>query len=347
MKSVIEQAINKNEGHCIEKRIKNTNRKIESRFEKAIYKQTLSSNCGVVHPRKIAAILCILITAATIFTMATYASGAGTTGDPIALKSYVDLKLSDLEKKLVAMLNGSALPVGNGAGSNSAVGMDQNNRNNSSSVNGATATLDQKTSADITALSMQVDKLTRSLEKLTEENAMLKQSIIQLTESGSSLANGSLRGADGTASNNNGSGSGSGGLDSRSDFNTSDNIDSSDIYKDFLSDSSTFNENEISNASRSGVAGSVSSTSRFTAMELKTHQKIILGAGTEIVLRTGKAMSIRGEFGSLVDLISGKDLDAGENVTRNHIILSPRNDNRGMKFTEDSWILVKGQYELR
>ena len=85
----------------------------------------------------------------------------------------------------------------------------------------------------------------------------------------------------------------------------------------------------------------------FTAVEIAASRRIIFGAGAEMVLRTGKASAIRGELGALVDLITGSDLDAGENVPINHLILSPRDDNRGVRISEDSWILIKGLYELR
>jgi hypothetical protein len=73
----------------------------------------------------------------------------------------------------------------------------------------------------------------------------------------------------------------------------------------------------------------------------------MLGAGTEMVLRAGKALAIRGEGGALVDLIAGRDLEAGENVPNNHLILSPRGDNRGVRISEDAWLLIKGPYEIR
>jgi len=88
-------------------------------------------------------------------------------------------------------------------------------------------------------------------------------------------------------------------------------------------------------------------TEVFTPIEVFENQRIIFGGGAEAVLRTGKALAIRGESGALVDLISGRDLDAGEDIPINHLILSSRDDSRGMRITADAWVLVKGPYELR
>jgi len=95
------------------------------------------------------------------------------------------------------------------------------------------------------------------------------------------------------------------------------------------------------------MSGATYLADKFSAIELRENQRIICGAGAEVVLRTGKASAIRGELGALVDLISGKDLEAGENVPLNHLILSARKDNRGMKIASDAWVLIKGSYEIR
>ena len=88
-------------------------------------------------------------------------------------------------------------------------------------------------------------------------------------------------------------------------------------------------------------------TDTFIPVETYANQRIMLGEGTEMVLRTGNASAIHGELGALVDLISGRDLEAGESVPINHLILSPRNDNRGVRISEDAWVLIKGAYEIR
>jgi hypothetical protein len=107
---------------------------------------------------------------------------------------------------------------------------------------------------------------------------------------------------------------------------------------------------ELDEAGAGGVAGAGGdfySYDNFNVIEVFTNQRIILGAGAELVLRTGRAHAIHGELGALVDLISGRDLEAGENVPTNHLILCPRDDNRGVRISEDAWVLIKGAYAFR
>ena len=94
-------------------------------------------------------------------------------------------------------------------------------------------------------------------------------------------------------------------------------------------------------------APATGSPSRFEVLHVESGQRMLMGAGTELVLRTGSAQAIRGELGSVVDLITGEDLDSGVNVRTNHLLISSRNDNRGVRFTADAYILVKGDYDMR
>ena len=94
-------------------------------------------------------------------------------------------------------------------------------------------------------------------------------------------------------------------------------------------------------------ASAASGTDRFEVREVFANQRVICGAGAEIVLRAGKALAIRGEYGALVDLITGQDLDAGASIPQNHLILSPRDDNRGVRVTENAYILIKGGFSIR
>ena len=101
------------------------------------------------------------------------------------------------------------------------------------------------------------------------------------------------------------------------------------------------------NINESDIGANQSMGSSFIPIETFANQRVMLGEGTEMVLRTGSASAIHGEFGALVDLISGQDLEAGESVPINHLILSPRDDNRGIRISEDAWVLIKGAYEIR
>jgi len=91
----------------------------------------------------------------------------------------------------------------------------------------------------------------------------------------------------------------------------------------------------------------------FKVIEAKKGQRLIAGEGTELVLRWGSATAISGINGDgWADVSSGKgpesDLKDGRNIPINHLLISSRNDGRGIVITsEKAYILVKGNYELK
>ena len=87
--------------------------------------------------------------------------------------------------------------------------------------------------------------------------------------------------------------------------------------------------------------------STFAKVQIPAGKKLIAGASTELVLRSGKATAISSAAGGVSDLISGKDLTTGAAVTLNHLLLFPVDDGRGIKAVNDIWILVKGPYTVK
>lgn len=86
----------------------------------------------------------------------------------------------------------------------------------------------------------------------------------------------------------------------------------------------------------------------FKVIECFNGQKIIAGASTEIIVRSGSATAISSSSGGVLDLISGIDLQMGHNVPINHLLLFPRNDGRGIVIGQDkTYILIKGPYEIK
>lgn len=82
--------------------------------------------------------------------------------------------------------------------------------------------------------------------------------------------------------------------------------------------------------------------------ELKVGQSLIGSAGTEIIVRTGKAVVLTNQQGEGVpNVTAGTDL-RGTQVPLNHMLLVPRNDGRGVKVTEGPcFIMVRGDYMIQ
>lgn len=82
-------------------------------------------------------------------------------------------------------------------------------------------------------------------------------------------------------------------------------------------------------------------------VELRNGQRLICGAGTEIILRGGAAKAIVSELGGLSDLTEGKDLKSNEVISQNHLILIPRDDGRGAYIDNYAIFVVRGYYEVK
>lgn len=82
-------------------------------------------------------------------------------------------------------------------------------------------------------------------------------------------------------------------------------------------------------------------------VELRNGQRLVCGAGTEIILRSGSAKAIVSELGGLSDLTGGKDLQSNETISLNHLILIPRDDGRGAYVEKYAVFMVRGYYEVK
>lgn len=89
---------------------------------------------------------------------------------------------------------------------------------------------------------------------------------------------------------------------------------------------------------------------KYDIVVLKSGKQLIVGASTEILLRGGSATAIGSSNGGLIDITSGSGLDIteGQNIPLNHLLVSARDDGRGMLITsEKAWIMVKGWYMIK
>ncbi len=102
-----------------------------------------------------------------------------------------------------------------------------------------------------------------------------------------------------------------------------------------------------SKISGNSSGGSAQSADTFKVVSLSSGQKMICDAGTELILRMGKADIIATEKGGLADTTAGFDLSNGTNMPSNHLLIVPVADGRGIQAKNDVLVMVKGSYNLK
>ena len=86
---------------------------------------------------------------------------------------------------------------------------------------------------------------------------------------------------------------------------------------------------------------------KLQVVEVQAGQIIEAEAGTEIILRGGRATAVTSEAGGLADVTQGRDLSSGTVIPANHLLLIPRSDGRGLKAESDIILMVRGGYAIR
>ncbi|MGE5484561.1 MAG: hypothetical protein ACM3X4_06060 [Ignavibacteriales bacterium] len=88
---------------------------------------------------------------------------------------------------------------------------------------------------------------------------------------------------------------------------------------------------------------------RFVSLQVVTvpaGKTLTCEAGTEIVLRAGKATAVGSDLGGLSDVTAGKDIQTGQAVTANHLLIVPRSDGRGLRASTEIVVMVRGAYAV-
>lgn len=88
--------------------------------------------------------------------------------------------------------------------------------------------------------------------------------------------------------------------------------------------------------------------SGFTVVEASKGQAVLLGAGSEAIVRSGETTAMTGMYGGLADVTSGTDLKTGDVVPNQHLLISARDDGRGIKVVSDvAYLLIRGSYTIQ
>ncbi len=115
------------------------------------------------------------------------------------------------------------------------------------------------------------------------------------------------------------------------------------ISKNSASDDTENKADENDNSNNKDVNVS----DKFTPVQFFEGDKVIFSEGTEFILRSGEARVIDDTGNGMPDLTDGNNLHSEDLLPKNHLILSPRDDGRGIKTTSISiWLMVKGDYKV-
>jgi len=107
---------------------------------------------------------------------------------------------------------------------------------------------------------------------------------------------------------------------------------------------STQQMDAIVNEVASRLAGGGGASDVFTPVQLMSGQTLFGHEGTELILRSGSAIVQASGSDGLANVTNGTDQNAGATIERNHLLIVPRADGRGIHATSDVWVLVKGGF---
>ena len=85
----------------------------------------------------------------------------------------------------------------------------------------------------------------------------------------------------------------------------------------------------------------------FKPVLVEVGQTIYGKEGTEVILRSGKGNAVVPGAEGIANLTNGVEVKNKNTVNKNHLLIIPRDDGRGVKVTEKAWFLVKGDYEIK
>lgn len=103
---------------------------------------------------------------------------------------------------------------------------------------------------------------------------------------------------------------------------------------------------KLSENSPSTGTGGTGTSPTLEIVEINAGEKIIGGAGTELILRGGKATVVGSELGGLTNITLGKDFVSGMDVIANNLLIVPRDDGRGVYTNSYAIFMVRGSYEV-
>lgn len=107
----------------------------------------------------------------------------------------------------------------------------------------------------------------------------------------------------------------------------------------------------VSTAPTNTTPSATSSTTTTTkVVEIRPGKKLIAAAGTEVIVRTGKAVVYSSDKNGILDLTAGSEMGGSQAIPNNHLLLFPR-DGRGVEVAltqgYNATLLVIGDYKIQ
>ncbi|MEW6274058.1 MAG: hypothetical protein AB1556_02960 [Bacillota bacterium] len=81
---------------------------------------------------------------------------------------------------------------------------------------------------------------------------------------------------------------------------------------------------------------------QWLVKNLTAGQEFTAGAGTEIIVRTGNAVAVDPTGSGIPDVTAGANITDGQPVARNHLLIIPRSDGRGIRAQSPVIIMYRG-----
>ncbi len=100
------------------------------------------------------------------------------------------------------------------------------------------------------------------------------------------------------------------------------------------------------NRLKSELAGGTAEETTYTVVYADPGEKLIGKQGTEVILRAGEGSALEGALGGLQDVTGGTDITQGL-IPKNHLLIIPRDDGRGVLVTKRATFMVRGGYTIQ
>ena len=94
-----------------------------------------------------------------------------------------------------------------------------------------------------------------------------------------------------------------------------------------------------------GLESGATGDNTYKVVEVNPGEKLIGKQGTEIILRGGEGTVIVSNLGGLQDVTQGVDITTGL-VPKYHLLITPRDDQRGVLVTKKATFMVRGGYTV-